>query len=162
MALVDAAKIEAYVSISQVLAAKVVLRLAIAEIYLRNLKGSAWYDDLVALAGSDPGDGSLRRAEEAEALLAFYFALPFLNTKLEDEGGMTVVAWTDDGTTKVERRFATMRSLDLLRADMLSQAKCLVAGDVMMEYGANESTLLTSVGDVSPLSGLTLTALVVD
>ena len=161
MALVNVAKIEAYLLISQVLAGKVVLRLAIAEIYLRNLKGDTWYDDLVALDGSDPGGGSLTRAEEAEALLAFYFALPFLNTKLEDDGGMTVVAWTDDGSTKVQLRFATMRSLEMLRAEVLSQAKTLIAGDVMMEYG-EESTLITSVGDVSPLSGLTLTALVVD
>lgn len=160
MVLVDSAKIAAYLGVSGVLAGRIAGRGAIAERYLRNLKGDAWYDALEALAGVDPGDGSLTRAEEAESRIAYYYELPHLITRLQDDGGMEVVSWTDTGGVKVEKRYASLGSLELLRAEVLSQAKLLIGGDVVVEYGDAESTLITSVGEASPMSGLVVTALV--
>jgi hypothetical protein len=149
-----------FLGVSAALAVKIAKRLPISEVYLRGLKGETWYDDLEDLAGADPGDGSLTRAEEAEALICLYHALPHLNLRVDDDGGVLAQEWTDDGAGgRLQKAFSQPRTLDLVRADLLSQAKCLIMGDVTMEMDEIETTLVSAVGDVSPLSGLYLTGI---
>ena len=93
----DATKIETYLCVSTVTATEIAKRLRLAEIYLRNLKADPWYDDLLALQAADPTDQSVLDAEEAESLVAFYFALPHLNLRIDDGGGILLQEWTDDG-----------------------------------------------------------------
>lgn len=161
--LTDATKIEAHLCVSAATATEIAKRLRIAEIYLRNLKGDTWYDDLVALGGTDPGDGSLSRAEEAESLVAFYYALPHLNLRIDEDGGILLQEWTDDGQGgRLQKAFSTMRTLDAARAELLSQAKCLIYGDVTVEYTGEESTLITFVGGASPLGGMSMSVIAED
>ena len=158
MALTDAAKIEAHLCVSAATAGEIAKRLRLAEVYLRNLKGDTWYDDTVALPGTDQ---ARKDGEEAESLVAFYFALPHLNLRIDEGGGILLQEWTDDGAGgRLQKAFAGMRTLDAVRAELLSQAKCLVYGDVRVEYGDEASTLISAVGDVSPVSGLFMTAIV--
>ena len=161
--LTDSAKTEAHLCVSAATATQIAKRIRLAEIYLRNLKGDTWYADLVALGGTDPGDGSLLRAEEAESLVAFYFALPHLNLRIDEDGGILLQEWTDDGQGgRLQKAFAGARTLEAVRAELLSQAKCLIYGDVTIEYSIEESTLISAVGEASPLSGLFMTAIVED
>ncbi len=158
--LTDAAKIEQHLCVSAVTATEIAKRIRIGEVYLRNLKGDTWYDDTLALPATDQ---ARKDAEEAESLVAFYFALPHLNLRIDEDGGILVQEWTDDGQGgRLQKAFAGARTLDAVRAELLSQAKCLIYGDVTVEYGGEESTLITFVGGVSPLGGFGLTPIVED
>ena len=88
------------------------------------------------------------RAENAEALLALYYALPQLNLRLDPEGGVLSTVWTTDEVTgaRTQTQFAGSERLDTLRGDLLQQAKLLVMGGVRVETeeGAT-STLLDGV-----------------
>ena len=153
----DAAKIEAHLCVSTNTATEIAKRIRLAEVYLRNLKGDTWYDDTLALPA---GDQAREDAEEAESLVAFYFALPHLNLRIDESGGILLQEWTDDGQGgRLQKAFAGTRTLDAARAELLSQAKCLIYGDVTVEYGGEESTLITFVGGASPLGGTSISVI---
>ena len=89
-----------------------------------------------------------KHAENAEALLALYYALPQLNLRLDPEGGVLSTVWTTDEVTgaRTQTQFAGSERLDTLRGDLLQQAKLLVMGGVRVEYGEDaESTVLDGV-----------------
>ena len=154
--LTNAAKIEQYLCVSAATAAEIAKRIRIAEVYLRNLKGNTWYDDTLALPATDQ---ARKDAEEAESLVAFYFALPHLNLRIDDDGGILLQEWTDVAGGKLQKVFAGTQTLGAVRAELLSQAKCLIYGDVTVEYGGEESTLITFVGGVSPLGGTSMSVI---
>ncbi len=159
MPLTDAGKVETYLCVNAATAAKVAKRIALAEIYLRNLKGDSWYDALVD-ADSSP---EKTRAEEAESMIGFYFALPHLNLRIDDDGGLLFQEWTDDGQGgRLQKVFTSMRALDQVRAEVLSQAKCLVYEGPTLEYADAGKTVVLGVRDVGATTGLVFSAVTPD
>ena len=156
----NTAKIEATLCVSSATAAEIAKRLRLAEVYLRNLKGDQWYDDLLALQTSDPTDQAVLDAEEAESLVAFYFALPHLNLRVDESGGILLQEWTDDGAGgRLQKVFTTMRTLEPIRAELLSQAKCLVYDGPVVDYEDADETVVEGVREVGPTTGLALSAI---
>lgn len=159
----NALKIEGYLCVSAATAGEVAKRLRLAEVYLRGVKGDAWYDELVVVQAADPTDQGVLDAEEAESLLAFYFALPHLNLRIDDSGGILLQEWTDDGAGgRLQKVFTTLRTLELVRRELLSQAKCLVYEGPVVAYADEGETVVCGVGDVGATTGLYVSAVTVD
>ena len=156
----NSAKIEATLCVSSATAAEIAKRLRLAEFYLRNLKGDQWYDDLLALQAGDPTDQAVLDAEEAESLVAFYFALPHLNLRVDSDGGILLQEWTDDGAGgRLQKVFTTMRTLEPIRAELLSQAKCLVYDGPLIDYEDADQTVVEGVREIGPTTGLALSSI---
>ncbi len=155
----DATKIEAYLCVSTATATEIAKRLRLAEVYLRNLKGDPWYDDLLALQAAEPTDQRVLDAKEAESLVAFYFALPHLNLRIDDSGGILLQEWTDVAGGKLQKVFTTMRTIEPIRKELLSQAKCLVYDGPVIDYGDEDQTMIEGVREVGPTTGLALSAI---
>jgi len=155
----DATKIEASLCVSSAIATELAKRLRLAEVYLRNLKGDPWYDDLLALQAADPTDQRVLDAEEAESLVAFYFALPHLNLRIDDSGGILLQEWTDVLGGKLQKVFTTMRTIEPIRKELLSQAKCLLYDGPVIDYEDEDQTIVEGVREVGPTTGLALSAI---
>ena len=155
----NSAKIEATLCVTAATAAEIAKRLRLAEVYLRNLKGDTWYDDLLALQAGDPTDQAVLDAEEAESLVAFYFALPHLNLRIDDEGGILLQEWMDVAGGKLQKVFTTLRTLEPIRQELLSQAKCLVYDGPVVDYEDADQTVVEGVREVGPTTGLALSAI---
>jgi len=157
--LTDVAKIELHLCVNTATATKIARRIALAELYLRNLKGDPWYD---ALQDADASPEKTR-AEEAESAIAFYFALPHLNLRIDDDGGLLFQEWTDDGQGgRLQKVFTSMRALDQVRAEILSQAKCLVYEGPTIEYADQDKTVVLGVRDVGATTGLVFSAVTLE
>ena len=158
--LTDAAKIEEHLCVSTATATEIAKRIRLAELYLRSLKGDTWYDDTLALPA---GDQAREDAEEAESLIAFYFALPHLNLRIDDNGGILLQEWTDDGAGgRLQKVFATMPTLELVRRELLSQARCLVYSGPTIDYEDTEQTSISGVRELGPLLGISFAAVIGD
>ena len=157
--LTDSTKIETYLCVSSVIATEIAKRLRLAEVYLRNLKGGPWYDALLALQSSDPTDQAVLDSEEAESLIAFYFGLPHLNLRIDDSGGILLQEWTDVLGGKLQKLFTTMRTIEPIRKELLSQAKCLVYDGPVIDYEDADQTRVEGVREVGPTTGLALSAI---
>ena len=155
----NAAKIEVYLCVSTVTATEIAKRLRLSEIYLRNLKGDPWYDDLLALQSNDPTDQAVLDSEEAESLIAFYFALPHLNLRIDASGGILLQEWIDVAGGKLQKVFTTMRTIEPIREELLSQAKCLLYDGPVIDYGDADQTKVEGVREVGPTTGLALSAI---
>ena len=159
MALVNVAAIEDELGLTTAEATRVARYLPEAAAYLVALKGSAWYNGWYSQARVarprpvDPEEVSIPinavagrvYAERAEALLALYYALPQLNLKLADGGGVLSVTYTSGASGTVETRFASADALDGLRRELLTHVKLLIDGDVRVVYSLTETTLIDSV-----------------
>ncbi len=157
--LTDSTKIETYLCVSSAIATEIAKRLRLAEVYLRNLKGDPWYDDLLALQATDPTDQRVLDGEEAESLVAFYFGLPHLNLRIDDSGGILLQEWTEVLGGKLQKVFTTMRTIEPIRKELLSQAKCLVYDGPVIDYGDEDQTTVEGVREVGPTTGLALSAI---
>ncbi len=123
------------------------------------LKGDPWYNDLLALEAAEPTDQRVLDAEEAESLMAFYFALPHLNLRIDDSGGILLQEWTDVLGGKLQKVFTTMRTIEPIREELLSQAKCLLYDGPVIDYGDADQTRVEGVREVGPTTGLALSAI---
>ena len=135
MPLITEAAIEDELGLTPEVAIRVGRFLPEASAYLRTLKGTAWYDARLAEGAVErprstriEEDAERLNAERAESLLALYYALPLLNLSLADGGGVLSVVYETTEAGTVQTRFATAEGLDLLRRELLTQAKLLVDG----------------------------------
>ena len=151
--LTDSAQIGIDLALSTTVADKCEKRLPLAKLTLVNWKGQSWYDAMIALATSDPTDEDFLRAREAESMVCYWFALPHLNTILEDTGGILSVTWTESGGIKTEKRTASPKRIEYVRAEVLSYARCLVMADVVVEYENEEDeTGIMTVEGLGPFT----------
>ena len=158
--LTDSAQIQTDLSVSAAVGDKCALRLALAKLTLvNNWKDQAWYDAMLALAS--PGtDENYLRAREAESWLCYWFALPHLNTILEDAGGILTATWTESTGIKTEKRTAGPNTIEYVRKEVLSSARCLVMVEVEVEYADEAAkTGILTVGGISPFSTLGLSVI---
>ena len=158
--LTDSAQIQIDLSVSSTVAGKCELRRALAKLTLVNWKGQAWYDAMFALKSSDPTDEDFLKAQEAESWVCYWYALPHLNTILEDAGGILTATWTESAGIKTEKRTASPTTIEYVRREVLSAARCLVDADVIVEYEdeAAQKGIMTLEG-MSPLSTTVFSAI---
>jgi len=157
--LTSSSQIQTDLDVSSTVGDKCAKRLPLAQLTLINWKGQAWYDAMIALA--TPGtDADYLRAREAESWVCYWFALPHLNTILEDAGGILSVTWTESTGIKTEKRTASPDRIEYVRAEVLSAARCLVMADVVVEYDdeAAQTGIMTLDG-LSPFSTTVFSAL---
>ena len=158
--LTDSAQIQVDLSVSSTVAGKCELRRALAKLTLINWKGATWYSDMFALKTSDPTDEGLLRAIEAESWVCYWYALPHLNTILEDAGGILTATWTESAGIKTEKRTASPKTIEYVRREVLSAARCLVEADVIVEYQDEEAAAgIMTLEGMSPLSTTVFSAL---
>ncbi len=157
--LTDSAQIQVDLSVSSTVAGKCELRRALAKLTLINWKGQAWYDAMLALAS--PGtDEDYLKAREAESWVCYWYALPHLNTILEDTGGILTATWTESAGIKTEKRTASPKAIEYVRREVLSAARCLVEADVIVEYQDEEAAAgIMTLEGMSPLSTTVFSAL---
>ena len=158
--LTDSAQIQLDLSVSSTVGDKCALRRALAKLTLVNWKAQAWYDAMVALKSTDPTDEGLLKAIEAESWLCYWYALPHLNTILEDAGGILTATWTESTGIKTEKRTASPKTIEYVRREVLSAARCLVDADVIVEYEdeAAQTGIMTLEG-MSPISTTVFSAI---
>ena len=153
--LTDSAQIQVDLSVSATVGDKCELRRALAKLTLVNWKGATWYSDMFALKTSDPTDEGLLRAIEAESWVCYWYALPHLNTILEDAGGILSVTWTESAGIKTEKRTASPNTIEYVRREVLSAARCLVEADVTVEY--EDTVAQTGIMTLEGLGAFTTT-----
>lgn len=152
MALTDAVLIEQHTGVSATVAARVAESCLEAGLYLVSLKGADWYNERIGWAENNPAPDAdqaalLTLARKAESLLAYYYALPLLNLRVQDSGGVAVVEWeTDAENNRVQTAFASTDSIAAVRVQILRQAKLLVQGDVRIGYDS-DSPLIDGATD---------------
>ncbi len=157
--LTDSAQIQVDLSVSATVAGKCELRRALAKLTLVGWKGQTWYDAMLAL--EPPGtDEDFLRAQEAESWVCYWYALPHLNTILEDAGGILTATWTESAGIKTEKRTASPNTIEYVRREVLSAARCLVDADVIVEYEdeAAQTGIMTMEG-MSPISTTVFSAI---
>ncbi len=157
--LTSSSQIQTDLDVSSTVGDKCEKRLPLAQLTLINWKGQVWYDAMIALA--TPGtDAVYMRAREAESWVCYWFALPHLNTILEDTGGILSVTWTESGGIKTEKRTASPNRIEYVRAEVLSAARCLVMADVVVEYENEEAgTGIMTVEGLGPFTTTIFSAL---
>lgn len=153
MALTSAVLIEQHLGVSAAVAAQVEQSCLEAGLYLIHLKGEAWYNERVGWAENNPAPDAdqtalLTLARKAESLLAYYYALPLLNLRVQDTGGVAVVEWqTDAEGNRVQTAFANTESIAAVRMQILRQAKLLVQGDIRIGYDSDSPLIDSASSD---------------
>ena len=60
---------------------------------------------------------------------------------------------------KLQKVFTTMRTIEPIREELLSQAKCLLYDGPVIDYGDADQTIVEGVREVGPTTGLALSAI---
>ena len=157
--LTDSAAIQVELSLSSTIGDKCELRRALAKLTLIAWKGQTWYD--ARFAEKTPGTAeAFLKAREAESWICYHFALPHLNTILEDAGGILSVTWTESAGIKTEKRTASPGIVKFIKSEVLTAARCLVDADVVVEYADDTAqTGILMLEGFSPVSSIVLSAL---
>lgn len=162
MALVDQSDLEYYLDVPAAIATTLLLHRFKSELYLRDLKGHTWYDQMEDWNNSGTltltQTVKLNGAKEAESYLCYYFGLPHLNLRLDSEGAIVVAEWEDDGAgVKTQRVFASMRQLNRYREELLWQVKWIVGNIKLTGYsleGYGDLITGIDVPNMPPVSGI--------
>lgn len=122
MPFADANTISIHTQIGDKAAGKAVRFVPQAAAELKSLISAATYDSLLA---SGDGTEGYSECEQAESLLALSFALPFINLRPTDRGGLSRIIGLDSQTSE---EIMSAREMERYTGLMKQQAAALVAG----------------------------------
>lgn len=109
------------------------------------LIGQSTYTTLSALPDAD---ADRERADRAESALALYYAMPFLNLRWTEIGGLVRAVGFDQGRTELMSK----RELDAYRGELYKEAMTLLSEWITEETDADDDPIEVHAGGIHFMS----------